>query len=254
MIDSHFHFSFGSDDEDFQELNWNNNKVLSYFNRLLPIVKEYGVSSIYGIFAYFNPGLSKEVKKIFPGLVSGLYLMLYDNVEEQLGKADSNFDFIKFHYHIGDPLSNLDLVIEKVDKCLSLGFNKFQFHTSNLSEESLRVLNEYSKRGVNFYLAHGASALNNSIKYGGSNASKLAGLIAEGNILLGISEPTYCVMTPLEYVTNALSLGLEDNLCFETDYSFNMGKNWYDVYFKSMSETIPFNKKIYEENAKKFLK
>jgi hypothetical protein len=248
MIDAHFHFSVGSD---ILESQWSNDRVLNSFQALLPQVEKHGVDTIYGIFAPFSKGLPELVKSVFPSVKTGLYLMLYDEPKEKLNEACYDFDFIKFHYHLCDPMGVLEMFSKKVDECIKLGYTKFQLHTSALREDQLKLLNKYTESGVKFYLAHGASALNFSVNCFRQNPAVLSGLINK-DILLGTSEFDFTVMSPLEYVTNAISLGLEDNLCFETDFSFNLGLNWYSVYFNAMSETIKPNKKIYEENAKRF--
>jgi hypothetical protein len=228
-----------------------NEQIIYDFNQLIPTLKKHGVSQLNAVFLPYNSGLSEKIKDLF-NIKSGLYLLIGDEPKEKLKESGSDFDFIKLHGFLGDPLSSKEGFESIVDKCVNIGYNRFQLHTSGINDEKIMMLEKYVQSGIKFYLVHGADAIKYSRIMGEKlDTNKLKEL--KGNIFLGTSSFSHCYFIPLDYVTDSINLGLEKMLCFETDHVIQSPISNYKNYFKAMKETMNFNEGIFENNVKEFL-
>jgi hypothetical protein len=248
VTDSHFHF------HNEGLIRWGVKELLQKFTQLEPLFSEHEVTKLYAVFLPHYKSLPDTIKDEYKGVKSGLYLVIGDEPRQKLEESGCDFDFIKIRgLLIDDPLMAQQGFMEIIDKCVKLGYDKFQVCTTTLTQNQINLLKKYTETGLKFYLVHGADSLRNSrilnkpINYEELKSEK-------GRLFLGTSYSIPLVFEPMENVTHAIKNGLENMLCFETNHLLNYDTRFYNAYFKSLNITIPFNPKIMRENSEAFIK
>ena len=254
FIDCHYHMSDPNAKKD-------RNEIKERFSRAALKLEDCEVNEVNAIYwpSIVNEscrGLGDELKDAYKGRIklnTGMHFFLESKNELWRNidlEKESSLDFIKVYDLL---FRKFDLVsIEFLDYYVKKGFNKFQTHSFKLSNSELNKLEPYMKCGVKFYLAHGASAFNESLKNRDINVERLRDF--KGKLFLGTTH--YRSLTlDVSYLKSALNNGLDDMLCFESDFNILMfDKLDYNEYMDAVKKAIPIDKieKIFYNNAKQF--
>lgn len=242
IIDGHVHMHYRrvSSDE----------RIKEGLNKFKKLREKYVVKKVAGIFQPENTNVVRELedKTIYPGI----YVKDLKDIET-LRNARDYFEFVKIHHWFASPDSEFlrDYLKKVIDESRELGFKKFQMHTEQIGKSFADMLREYIRndKDMVFYLVHGVD----SIEFGSEVVKEIKEM--ENNVLLGTFPSSYPLIYPNRSLQCAVKSGMENMISFDSDFILDTLEDNLDFYrscIEYVTESIGYNRKIFEENSKIF--
>lgn len=236
IIDAHVHLHYEVPVISLIEIRIpEKHEVLEAYEEFKKICKTYNVEKILGVFASPFEEANKEMIKD-PFIYPGIYIDLTIGLEESVGGEDlEKYEFALLD--IDDPSTifvtspideKYESEVEKVvDFLKNNGIEKIQVHTDGIDENHWKIIKKLLDKDIKLYLVSGVHSIYWKKKYFESKLNPQDLLSYENCLFLGTSPPGTLFRIPHEYLGEAVKDGLENLICFESNFILRRPKKYH---------------------------